>query len=225
MDILGVLLCAGLAAALVLLVTLQRKIDALPYGVWNTFQRDRAADERRALDTLQEAAFVKVNAIVVALRQHEESLEARLRNEVAQAELRARVIERHSSDAGIALSAASALVATLRELIDELPDLLVRAALIKAGHLPRDPSVPGDLANRPTVEPPPQVDVDTRRKPGAAEPVSRERSSPRPTGVQPALAEDDRLSADEMTVVAKRPLVGAQAPASDVAPRGQRGTP
>jgi hypothetical protein len=204
MNTIGVCLCAGLAAALALLIALHRKVDTLPLALWKLVQRDRAADEKRALDTLQEATAIKVGTIVRALRQHHDALEAQLRSEIAQAELRARLTERRSSDTGVALGAASALVATLRELVDDLPDLLARAALLNAGKLPPAPAVRAALASCPTIEPPPEAAA---------------------VGLRVAVEEGDRPSADEMTVVSKRPLPGAQALGSTVGPSGPRGAP
>lgn len=182
MNTVGVCLCAGLAAALALLVALYRRVDALPLNLWRLVQRDRQADEKRALDALQEAAVGKVEMIVLGLRQYQDALEAQLRSEIGHAELRARVTERRSSDAGIALSAASALVAALRELVDDLPALLASAAS-HAGKLPPAPSVPADLANCPTVKIPPGDSIPPAPS-VPADPVRRPTIKVPPVGTQ-----------------------------------------
>jgi hypothetical protein len=131
---LSILLGAGLVLALALLIAIHGKLAELPLRIRRQVERDRAADEARALTTLQEAAAARVGTIVLSLRQCHEALEAYLRSDIAQSETRARVCERRSSDAGVALGAASALVSELRGILDDLPRL---------GHARASPAIVG----------------------------------------------------------------------------------
>jgi hypothetical protein len=83
---------------------------------------------------------------------------------VADAQVRARIAERQSSDAGVALSAATVLVRELRGLLE--------------GTRAPSPPAPAGTEGRSTVAIEPGG-IDAKRKPDRSEPVSRERSSPR----------------------------------------------
>jgi hypothetical protein len=170
----------------------------------NLAARQRADGEREGMTVLQEMAAVRVGALVMSLRQHEEAVAAGWRAQVAEAQVRARVAERESSEAGVALSTAVVLVRELRRLVDG------------EGEGPLAPSRPAPTATegRATIEIEPAA-IDTSRKPDRPEPPSRERPSPRggiSSGIAPAPTGDgDRLSDDEQTCVASRPLPGVPA--------------
>jgi hypothetical protein len=53
---------------------------------------------------LQEAAASRIGGLVIAIRTYHDQLAALVRAQVADAEVRARVSERQSSEAGVALS-------------------------------------------------------------------------------------------------------------------------
>jgi hypothetical protein len=120
MGIVIVIVCLGAGLNLALWGLMFVRVDGLPVRVGQLVQRNRVADETRALEVLQAAAGARVGGIVIALQTHQEQLSSLVRAQVADAEVRARVSERRSSDAGVALSAASALVHELRGLLDEL---------------------------------------------------------------------------------------------------------
>jgi hypothetical protein len=129
MDIVTLCLCAGLAVTLALVFALHRRLDGLPLRIWSIAKKERAQDEGAAVTALQEATAARVGPIVSSLRTYHEQLAASSRAQVADAEMRARVAERRSSDAGVALDAASALVRELRALRDAE---LARVAPVKA---------------------------------------------------------------------------------------------
>jgi hypothetical protein len=173
MDV--IVVCVGAGVCLALWAVLHRKVAEVPRTVWEIVRQERAAEAARAQTLVQEAAAVRVGAIVRSLREHEEQGAASLRAQIAEAENRARVTERRASDAGVALSAVSELVRESRALRDELRSLVATA---------RAPAAPGaaseERAERETVEqrrPAPE----TTRMPGGAAPASRERRSPRGT--------------------------------------------
>jgi hypothetical protein len=124
MDIVTVVLCVGLALALALLVAVHRRLDGLPLRIWSIAKKERAQDESAAVTALQEATAARVGPIVTSIRAHEEQIAAIFRTQVAEAQMRARIAERQSSDAGVALRAASELVREARALRDDLARLL-----------------------------------------------------------------------------------------------------
>jgi hypothetical protein len=87
-------------------------------GIWNMARKERTEGDSHALTLLEERAAVKVGTIVESLREHEEHVAEGYRAQVADAQMRARIAERQSSDAGVALSAASVLVRALRGLLE-----------------------------------------------------------------------------------------------------------
>jgi hypothetical protein len=117
MGIVILLLCLSAGLNLALWGALYRAVDGLPFRIFNLARKERAADEALALTVLQEAAAAKVGPLVQGIRAYHDQLDAGLRAQIAEAEVRARVTERRSSDAGVALSTASALVCDLRELL------------------------------------------------------------------------------------------------------------
>ena len=133
MGIVIVVVCLGAGLNLALWVALYSKLAELPQRVWKAVERAREVDQQRALTALQEAAAAKVGMLVLGLRSYHDQLEGHLKAQVAEAEVRARVAERRSSDAGVALGAASALVAELRGLAEDLPRLLARGAQLARG--------------------------------------------------------------------------------------------
>jgi hypothetical protein len=193
--------CVVLALNLALWAALFSKLNELPRSLGHLAERHDAEGERRGLTALQEAVASRVGMIVRALRNYEEQVAAGYRTQVADAEIRARLAERQASEAGVALEAASVLVRELRQVLD-VESRGARAPSRSAPTLPE---------GRETVAMEP-ADIDTARKPGNPEPASRERPSPRiglASGVAPAPHDEDaRLSEDEMTQVASRPLPG-----------------
>jgi hypothetical protein len=170
MDVIEV--CVGAGVCLALWAVIYRKVAELPRTVWEIVRQERAAETARAQGALQEAAALKVGAILRSLREHEEQSAASLRAQIADAENRARVTERRASDAGVALSTASELVRESRALRDDLRGVVATATA------PAAPRGAGE--ERETVELPrgaPEA-VETTRMPGGAAPASRERRSP-----------------------------------------------
>ncbi len=119
MGIVIVVVCVGTGINLALWGALYVRLDGLPLRIWSMAKRERTDGESAALTLLQERTAAKVGAIVKSLREYEEHVAASFRAQVAEAQVRARVVERQSSEAGVALSAASALVRDLRALRDD----------------------------------------------------------------------------------------------------------
>ena len=110
-----VIVCVSACLNLALWAALFRRLDGLPLRIWSMAKKDRADGESYALTLLQERTAARVGAIVSLLRTHEEHVADAFRAQVAEAEIRARISERRSSEAGVALSVASGLVRELRE--------------------------------------------------------------------------------------------------------------
>jgi len=196
-----VVMALGVAqlVALTSLRAVRRKLGALPLDVWAVVNTERSAVDAQALDRLREAA-----ALAEGIRSYHQQLEAVLITERNDADLRARVVERASRDASIALDAASTLVAEARALVDGL-----------VAHA-------GDPRERPTMEPKRRPSPAVA-PPGSAAPMSpepaqiaaglgtRPHATPRRTllGIRPpppsAVEEGDRPSEDELTCVVDRP--------------------
>jgi hypothetical protein len=170
MDVIEV--CVGAGVCLALWAVIYRKVAQMPRVVWEIVRQERDAEAARAQTALQEAAAIKVGAIVRSLREHEEHSAASFRAQIAHAENRAAVIERRASDVGVALITASNLVRECRTLRDDLRD--------QGATAPRS-TVAGAAGDaRETVEmprPAPEAAATTRRPEGDA-PASRERRSP-----------------------------------------------
>lgn len=173
---------AGLALALALLVSIHRRLDALPARA-GADRRERAPDAAAALGALKQATTLEVATITAALRSYEEHVAEQYQQMLAAAEMRARVAERRSADAGIALSTASELVRELRALVDGLAD---RPSAVAAPSSPR--------ANAAA----PVIDLDDARKTV-------------PMGA-PATASAGDEPEEELTAVAARPLGGTAGP-------------
>jgi hypothetical protein len=164
MDVIEV--CVGAGVCLALWAVIYLKLAALPRTVWEIVRQERAAETVRAQIALQEAAAVRVGAVVRSLREHEEQVAAGYRVQIADAESRARGTERRSSEAGVALGAASELVRESRALRDELRALVAAA--------------PAPAASRAASEDRETIDL-RRPAPEGGAPASRERRSPRGT--------------------------------------------
>ena len=125
-----VVACVSGALNVVLWGALYHKLHRLPPSLWKAAApRDRAADEKRALDVLQEAAASRIGGLVIGIRTYHEQLGGIVQAQLAEAEVRARISERRASEAGVALCAASALVRDLRAFADDLPSLFERRAM------------------------------------------------------------------------------------------------
>jgi hypothetical protein len=130
-----VIVCVGTGINLVLWAALYTRLDGLPLRIWSLAKKERVEGEGAALTLLQERTATKVAAIVKSLREYDEHVAACFRAQVAEAQVRARVVERQSSETGVALAAASALVRELRGLVDGenvAPRLASRPALVVA---------------------------------------------------------------------------------------------
>lgn len=123
-----VIVCLGAGLNLALWGLLYVKVDGLPLRVWQVAQRNRAADETRALDVLQAAAASRLGGLVIGVQTYHEQLAGLVRAQLAETEVRARVGERRASEAGSALVVASALVRDLRTLAEDLPSIFDRRA-------------------------------------------------------------------------------------------------
>jgi hypothetical protein len=156
-----VIACLSTALNLAMWGAFYLRLRGLPLDVWKVAQRDRAGDEKRALDVLQEAAASRIGGLVIAIKTYHDQLACLVRAQLAEAEVRARVSERRSSEASIALDAASVLVRDLRTLAEDLPSRFDRRAMrvgiaIGESAVRRDERAPAN-AERTTVEMPSDV--------------------------------------------------------------------
>ncbi len=181
-------LYGGPVLALLLLIAIHHRLAILPTALSIVARRERIDGEARAMTALQEAAAAKVGPITTSLRALAEQSEARNRDAVAAAELRARVAERRASEAASALGAASELVRELRMTLDGLGDL--RATLARMGEPPTVAS--------PRVTPVPDS--------GARKTVEVE---PQAGGTPPPTRAGEGDPDDERTKVSSRSVVGA----------------
>jgi hypothetical protein len=113
-----VIVCVGTMLNLALWAALYLRVDGLPLRVWSMAKKERAEGDARSVTALQEAAAGKVGAIVNALRAYQEEVAKAYRAQIGEADLRTRICERRSSEAGVALSAATVLVRELRGILD-----------------------------------------------------------------------------------------------------------
>lgn len=152
--------CVALLLVLVELWVLHRRVNELPLATWSVVKDMRAEDQAKALDALEEAAASKVPALVAEIRSYHDELEASLRGHAANAEMRARVIERRSLEVGVALGEASRLLSQLRAIVDGASARREpQPAQIAAGLGPR-PARKTLLGIRPPAPPLPVADVD-----------------------------------------------------------------
>jgi hypothetical protein len=228
------LIGAGIALALLLLLDLRRRLDALPARIYGIAKQERDRDERHATTALTEATAAKVISITAALRVYEEELAATSRLQAADAEKRARMSERRLSDAGTALEAAAVLVRELRGVLDGL-----RAAPPAVASEP-DPDTRAtvEMIRPATSVPPPRDGEDdepeelttvTTRAPETTPMVdraveSRARVSPRavaPPGSAETLSPEPAQRAAGLTRPAgsSRPPVALVTPSASAAPR------
>jgi hypothetical protein len=229
------LIGAGIALALLLLIDLRRKLDAIPQRIYGIAKQERDRDERHATTALTEATAAKVISITAGLRVYEEELAATSRLQMADAEKRARMAERRLADAGTALEAAAALVRELRAVLDGLraappavasePDPDTRATVEM---LPPATSVsPGDSED----EEPEELTTVTMRAPETTPMLdravrSRARVSPHAPAVAPpgsaeTLSPEPAQRAAGLTRPAgsSRPPVALAIPSASAAPR------
>jgi hypothetical protein len=191
MGIVIVVVCVGTGINLALWGALYAKLDGLPLRIWSMAKKERTDGEGAALTLSQERTAAKVGAIVKSLREYEEHVAASFRAQVAEAQVRARIAERQSSEAGVALSAASALVRDLRGLVDSERGLhrsTLRSLSASGDDAPITPpsTRAGDDGRRTSSRPPPPVQC-----------LGGEVASP------------ERLSGeDELTCVSPRRLAG-----------------
>jgi hypothetical protein len=113
-----VIVCVGTGINLALWGAVYLRLDRLPWSVWSLARKERLESDAAGQTLLQERTATKVGAIVKSLREYDEHVAASFRAQVAEAQVRARVAERQSADAGVALAAASTLVRDLRGLLD-----------------------------------------------------------------------------------------------------------
>ena len=206
MDSMLVWLIVGLCAVLALvgwtLHVLAQRIRGLPLFMWSLTTKERAEAQRQAeaLALLHAAAKEQVSMLVTGIRGLHNQLAAELRTESADAELRARLLERHAKDTGAAVDKAQALVTTLRELIDNAgTDARARRASSESRRISPGPEPP----RSGSILPPEPANV--------AAGSTRPRALPRRTllGISqpplPVTSEGDRPSEEELTQMMDRP--------------------
>jgi hypothetical protein len=184
-------LCVGLALALALLVAIYLKLGALPVRMWAIAKEEQAREAGRGQAALVAAAGLKVGPLVKSIRDHEEQIAASFRGQLADAEVRARLVERRTTETLAILGAASTLVRELRAALDALG----------APRAPRGAAPPeqrgADATGRPTLA---LARVGAAGVPAAAvegeDPEVEEdeltRVGPRPRAAEPAGAKGAR---------------------------------
>jgi hypothetical protein len=201
-----VIVCVSAGLNLALWGALYVRLDGLPLRLWSLAKKERSEDDEAALTLLQERAAAKAGAIVESLRDYDEQVAASFRAQVAEAQVRARIAERQSSEAGVALSAASALVRELRWLLD-------RERVVPGSASQSTPAAP---EGRATI-PPAAIADDAPVTPPSTRPGDDgRRSSSRPPpplrllGCEPpsgATDDGERPSENELTRVLPRRLL------------------
>jgi hypothetical protein len=212
MSIAVVALCVCLVVALVVLRLQQRKLDALPLAVWSLVRKERDVLDDKALARMREAS-----GMLEGIRSYHAQLETLLTTERNDADMRARVVERRSKDAGIALDAASALVGSLRGVLDRLAPASADEGI---GDAPEQSATGRRRRPSPAVEPPgsaapmspelAQIAAGLGPRPQSARPHAPPRKATLlgirpPVSLPSAVPEDERLSEEEVTRVADRP--------------------
>jgi small-conductance mechanosensitive channel len=117
-----------LAVVLALLIVILRRLGGLPMHVSIVARRERAEDAAAAQTILQEAAAAKVGALVTALRSYNEQIATDFREQVATANLRARVAERRAAEVSGVLTTATELLREVRAMHDVLAEQLLLVA-------------------------------------------------------------------------------------------------
>jgi hypothetical protein len=198
------------------------KLRHLPPSVWRVAQLERLAEAARALDTLQAMAAARLGALLVGVQTYHSEMATLLNAERAAADVRARILERRASEAGIALDTATTLVREVRALLEHLEAPLARASVPARPERTTAPDDDGD-ANRATVE---MTRIPTTCPPGAPAPMSTEHLVSRARRTLPASNDAALLPEDDETTVRDHPLRGLRtlAPVRKVpdAPGGAR---
>lgn len=178
---------------------LDGKLRDLPSAVRTLIRKEREQDGVRQLDAMKEAVAARAGQAVIAIQSYQEQLAHSLRAQIADAETRARIVERRAADTTTALEAASTLVRELRAALDSA------AALSRelAAQLRAAPPRPPRSTTVPPSAPPPALPTDaddTERK-------TTEMPSPPPTasGVPRVDGDDGGFGDDEQTKVTDRP--------------------
>ena len=197
-------LCSVLALMIWQIAALRRRIGELPLSVWSLARKERAGEQDQALAALHDAAERKVSTLVAGIQSYHNKLAADLREESANAELRARIVERHAEEAGVALDAAIGLVNTLRELIDNAgTESRARRAAIEQRPMSLSPERP---RSGPILPPEPAHAAAGLTRPGASSTPPKKKTllgiHPPPL---PVASDGDRPSEEELTQVVDRP--------------------
>ena len=196
--------CVVLVLVSAALYVLARRIHVLPRFMWSLTRNERTEAQRQAeaLALLHAAAQEQVSRLVGGIQSLHNQLASELRTESADAELRARLLERHAKDTGAAVDEAQALVNTLREMIDNAgTSARARRAELEPRRIPPGPEPP---RSGPILPPEPA---------NVAAGSTRPRALPRrtllgilpPASPPPAAEEGDRPSEDDLTQVVDRP--------------------
>jgi hypothetical protein len=210
---------AGMAVAILfVLALLSWRIDAIPRRIVALIKNERVRDEGQAQAILMEAAALKLGPLLAGIRTYHEQMNASLRAQIADAEMRARMSERRASDATTYLGAASTLVAELRALHEAsekigpaAPALPAEPALVAAGLASRRQRSPagtpsmedsGDWphSERPSDPEGERTRVGPRPSPGALGVPEPSIPSRKPPAVKPTL-----LSMPAVAMPASRP--------------------
>ena len=149
----------GIAVVLVLICGLYWKLAGMPARLWGVARaelaREHAANDLAVQKALGETVEARAGALLSGLRQYQEQLAANLRRQVQDAELRARVADRHATDTGTTLEAATVLLRELRSTLRELHSQRRTGAASGVDLAPE--TEPDD--SRKTIEAPPPAPV------------------------------------------------------------------
>jgi hypothetical protein len=217
MSVIVACLAAVVALQLALLLRIHRRLDALPLHLRSIVKEERP-DGEAALAALHEAAATKAALIVAGIRSFHDQLDANLRTQLADAEVRARLSERRSSEAGVALTTASRLVRELRNVLDRFG--LPAPSAAETSPRPPPPSVAPPGSAEPLPPGPGQVAAGLSR-PASTRPHAPPRKRETLVGIHPpappAEADGDRPSDEEATRVGPRPEVDVTGTAKTLA--------
>ena len=201
-------LAIGIAVLLVMVSGLYWKLTSVPARVWGVARaelaREHAANDLAVQAALGEAVKARAAALLSVVRQYHEQLAAELRRQAEDAQIKARVAERHATDTGTTVDAASELLREVRATLLDLQSMrAASAAVAPASDVAPEPE-PDD--SRKTIQAP-------ARAP-AAEPAPAVELPPAASAVQPPPAPAVELP--RASVVQRPPAGAVQRPAGAV---------
>ena len=140
-------------------LAIHRRLDGLPARAAVSFKLEAEARARADASAVHDAAKQMAAPLFAGLREAQEGLAADFRRQVANAEMRARVGERHAANTTTALETAAVLVRELRAGIDATGE--ARARLERTAAETDDNRTTIEVLTPPSGAPPPSSTAAT----------------------------------------------------------------